>query len=147
MALGQESDICARITDISGYSSFVHASFAHIHANRHQFQSPPKKLIMKKSVGLRAKTCLLDVIMNLKTFIDETANRADEILDGCTNPSEARSILLELLATEHPAILPPDRQKIADQVTAILGGEGFFESGPGGAGWEDDDDDDAGDDE
>ncbi|MDR1009645.1 MAG: hypothetical protein LBM04_00680 [Opitutaceae bacterium] len=90
---------------------------------------------------------MFDGTMNLKTLIDETANRADEILDGCTNPSEARSILLELLATEHPDIPLSDRQKIAGQVTAILANEGFFESGPGGDGWRDDDDDGAGDNE
>ncbi len=79
--------------------------------------------------------------MNLKTLIDETANRADEVLGGCTNPSEARSLLLELLATEHPVIPLPDRQKIAAQVIAILDNEGFFESGPGGASWTADGDD------
>ncbi|MDF9827533.1 hypothetical protein M2447_001631 [Ereboglobus sp. PH5-10] len=79
--------------------------------------------------------------MNLKTLIDETANRADETLDGCTNPSEARSILLELLATEHPELQQTDLRKIVDQVTAILTNEGFFESGPGG-GWEGGGDDD-----
>lgn len=85
--------------------------------------------------------------MNLKTLIDEMANRADEILDGCTNPSEAHSIIVELLASERPALLPPDRKKIADEVTAILNEEGFFESGSGGgfADADDDDDDGAGD--
>lgn len=85
--------------------------------------------------------------MNLKTLIDETANRADEILDGCTNPSEARLILFELLTTERPAIPPPDRQKVADQVTAILNNEGFFDSGSGSPAWADADDDDSGSDD
>ncbi|AWI10350.1 hypothetical protein [Ereboglobus luteus] len=80
--------------------------------------------------------------MNLKTLIDETANRADETLDGCTNPSEARSILLELLAAEHPELQQADLRKIAEQVTVILTNEGFFESGPGSGGWGSSDDDD-----
>lgn len=75
--------------------------------------------------------------MNHKTLIDETANRADEVLGGCTNPSEARSLLIELLATEHPGLPLPDRQTIAAQAVAILDNEGFFETSPGGNAWND----------
>lgn len=80
--------------------------------------------------------------MNLKTLIAETANRADEILDGCTNPSEAQSILLELLAAEQPSLAPADRKKVAGEVTVILGGEGFFKSDPGSEGYGDNTDED-----
>lgn len=80
--------------------------------------------------------------MNLRTLIDETANRADELLDGCTNPSEAHALIVELLAAEHPALPPPDLKKIADHVTSILKNEGFFESAGNAGAWSDDGEDD-----
>lgn len=83
--------------------------------------------------------------MNLKTLIAETANRADEVLDGCTNPSEAQAMLVELLAAEQPSLAPADRKKVAGEVIDILGEEGFFKSDPGGGGYGGNTDDDEGD--
>jgi hypothetical protein len=76
---------------------------------------------------------------DLKTLIDTIANQADEILEGCTNPSEARTIILEHLTAKHRAISIPDRRKIADQVTALLQNEGFFDASDNGDSWDSDD--------
>ena len=76
---------------------------------------------------------------DLKTLIDTIANQADEILEGCTNPSEAHSLILEHLTARHRAVSIPDRRKIADQVIALLQNEGFFDASDNGDSWNDDD--------
>ena len=80
--------------------------------------------------------------MDLNPLIAETADQADDLLAGCTAPSEANILLLDHLAATHPNLPAPVRQKIATQVIAILQNEDFFEGGPGGADWDDDDSDD-----
>jgi len=75
-------------------------------------------------------------------LIDAIANQADELLEGCTNPTEAQSIILEHLTAKHRAISISDRRKIADQVIALLNKEGFFDNAANGDSWDTDSDSD-----
>jgi len=81
---------------------------------------------------------------DLQPLISDIANQADELLEGCTNPSEAQSVILEHLTAKHRALSIPDRRKIAEQVIALLKNEGFFDGASSGDSWDSDDADDAG---
>ena len=82
---------------------------------------------------------------DLKTLISAIANQADELLEGCTNPSEASSVILEYLTAKHRSLPIPDRRKIAEQVIALLQNEDFFDTSATGDSWDTDNeaDDDA----
>ena len=80
--------------------------------------------------------------LNLKPLIDNIADQADELLEGCADPSEASSIILEHLTARHRALSIADRRKIAEQVIALLKNEGFFDGSASGDSWDSDDADD-----
>ena len=79
---------------------------------------------------------------NLNSLISDIANQADELLEGCTNPSEAGSIILEHLTARHRALSIADRRKVAEQVIALLKKEDFFDNTGPGDSWDTGDDDD-----
>ncbi len=80
--------------------------------------------------------------MNPQLLIEEIANRADDFLRGVTNPSEAHNAIVELLASEHPALTDETRRQIADAVMRILHNEDFFAMTAATGGCPDDDDTD-----
>ncbi|MDR0901546.1 MAG: hypothetical protein LBM92_02120 [Opitutaceae bacterium] len=80
--------------------------------------------------------------MNPQPLIEEIANRADDLLSGVTNPSEAHNAIMELLAIEQPSLLPEARRQIAGAVIKILHNEDFFSmaaTASSGGGFDDDD--------
>ena len=65
--------------------------------------------------------------MKLQAIISAAADEADGFLGGVTSPAEARPLILEWLTDNQPGLTAPDRQKVVQDLLAVLEREGFFE--------------------
>ncbi len=72
--------------------------------------------------------------MELRRVIDEIARQADDFLAGAADRREARAGIAELINADFPGLAPPDRDKVATAVMAILEDEGFFAANRADAG-------------
>lgn len=64
--------------------------------------------------------------MDLETLINETADRADDLLSGISTRKDARSVLRETLASEHPEMEVDERSIVVAGVMNVLDEEQFF---------------------
>ncbi len=69
---------------------------------------------------------------NVHAVINAAADEADTLLDGVVKPAEARPILKEWLADNHPELSPTDRDAVITEVLALLDEEDFFSVDAGG---------------
>ena len=74
---------------------------------------------------------------NLQAVINFAADEADSLLDGVVTPAEARPVLMDWLADNHPSLRKAEHLQIVSGVLALLEREGFFASSGGGDGAED----------
>lgn len=63
---------------------------------------------------------------DLRSLIDDIANRADDFLSGVKSRQEARAGIEELLTTDFPDLAGKDRTAVINGVMAILEDEDFF---------------------
>lgn len=68
--------------------------------------------------------------MDLEKLTNETADRADELLSGIRVRKDARSVLAEALAADHPELEVDDRSIVVAGVMRILDNEDFFAASP-----------------
>lgn len=68
--------------------------------------------------------------MDLENLINETADRADDILKGISIRKDARKALAESLAAEHPQLEVDERSIVVAGVMRILDNEDFFAASP-----------------
>ena len=71
--------------------------------------------------------------MKLQAIISAAADEADGFLGGVTSPAEARPLIVEWLTDNQPGLTAPDRQKVVQDLLALLEREGFFETKAGEA--------------
>ena len=72
---------------------------------------------------------------NLQAVINLAADEADSLLDGVATPAEARPVLMDWLADNHPSLRKAEHLQIVSGVLALLEREGFFTgTGTGGGG-------------
>jgi monomeric isocitrate dehydrogenase len=74
--------------------------------------------------------------MDLKPIINAVADEADDLLAGVSKKNEARIVLLDYLADNHPDLSPGDSARVASGVLALLDQEGFFEISAGAESWD-----------
>ncbi len=65
---------------------------------------------------------------NVQAVINAAADEADSLLEGVATPADAKPILQEWLADNHPKLPKAERQQVVLGVLALLEQEGFFEA-------------------
>jgi hypothetical protein len=70
----------------------------------------------------------------LRTIIDEIANRADDFLSGVRDRAQGRAGISELLTMDYTELDSARRKAVTDGVMAVLESEGFFNATAGGSG-------------
>ncbi len=75
--------------------------------------------------------------INVQAVINAAADEADNLLEGVANAAEAKPLLREWLADNHPSIPKAERDKIVVGVIGLLEREGFFGSSGHGDSWDD----------
>jgi|GEM_PF-3780168 len=73
---------------------------------------------------------------NVQAVINAAADEADTLLQGATNPAEAKPLLLEWLVDNHPAMPKPERLEVVAGVLTLLEREGFFTGAGTGDEWD-----------
>ncbi len=68
---------------------------------------------------------------NVHAVINAAADEADTLLDGVVKPADARPILKDWLADNHPDLSQSDRDAVITEVIALLDEEDFFTVGSG----------------
>jgi hypothetical protein len=68
--------------------------------------------------------------MDLETLINETADRADDLLSGVSTRKDGRTVLKETLASDHPEMEVDERSIVIAGVMRILDDEDFFAGSP-----------------
>lgn len=68
--------------------------------------------------------------MDLEALINQTADRADELLSGISLRKDARTALTESLAADHPELEVDERAIVVAGVIRILDHEDFFAASP-----------------
>lgn len=76
--------------------------------------------------------------MDLKAIINAVADEADDLLAGVPKKADARVIILDYLADNHPDLSPGDSARVTSGVLALLDQEGFFEISAGSDAWGED---------
>ena len=66
---------------------------------------------------------------NVQTVVNAAADEADLLLEGVGTVAEAKPMLLDWLADNHPELPKAERTQVVQAVIALLLREGFFESG------------------
>ena len=74
---------------------------------------------------------------NLQAVINLAADEADSLLDGVSTPAEAKPVLMDWLADNHPTLGKTEHLQIVSGVLALLEREGFFTGTGSGADSED----------
>jgi hypothetical protein len=66
---------------------------------------------------------------NVQAVINTVADEADLLLDGIATVSEAKPLLLDWLADNHPELPKTERSQVVQTVIDLLAREGFFAGG------------------
>ena len=74
--------------------------------------------------------------LNLQAVIDAAADEADTVLDGVATPAEAKPLLREWLAENHPALTKTESDQVIAGTLRLLDREGFFAVADRGDGWD-----------
>ncbi len=73
---------------------------------------------------------------NVQAVINAAADEADTLLQGAANPAEAKPLILDWLAANHPALPKAERLQVVAGVLTLLEREGFFTCQAGGDDWD-----------
>ena len=73
---------------------------------------------------------------NVQAVINAAADEADTLLEGAANPAEAKPLLMDWLAANHPALPKAERLMVVAGVLTLLEREGFFACPASGDDWD-----------